>query len=141
MGMSAANKKSAPSINVTPLIDVLLVLLIIFMVITPMKPHRFETKTPEKPPVEQSELPAVSSLLVLTIDKDHQLALNSESLDAGQLATRLQTEMERRPLDRRTLFIKAPRELSYGFVVNIIDIVKGAGAQPIGLQVDFLDAA
>ena len=57
MAMGAGTKKAVPYINVTPLIDVLLVLLIIFMVISPQKPHRFEAKVPEKPPEQQQDQP------------------------------------------------------------------------------------
>jgi biopolymer transport protein ExbD len=142
MGMSGGGggSKATPNINVTPLIDVLLVLLIIFMVITPLKPHKFETKIPEKPPdtVDPNILPD-PSLLVVTVSKDLKIELNTQPLSPEELGTRLKEELDKRPADRRTLFIKAPKSVKYGFVVNVIDIVKGAGAQPIGLQIDYLD--
>ncbi|MEW6730910.1 MAG: biopolymer transporter ExbD [Acidobacteriota bacterium] len=141
MGMSAGGgSKTAPNINVTPLIDVLLVLLIIFMVITPLKPHKFETKIPEKPPDTLPEdIQPDPGLLVVTINKEKKIELNTQPLSAEELGTQLKDTIEKRPPDRRTLFIKAPRDLPYGFVVNIIDIVKGAGASPIGLQIDYLE--
>jgi biopolymer transport protein ExbD len=140
MGMSGSGPKGSPNINVTPLIDVLLVLLIIFMVITPLKPHKFETKIPEKPPDElDPNIVPDPGLLVVTIDKAKKIQLNSQELTAEELGIRLKDEIDKRPPDRRQLFIKAPKDLTYGFVVNIIDIVKGAGASPIGLQIDFLD--
>lgn len=143
MGMSAgggSGGSAAPNINVTPLIDVLLVLLIIFMVITPLKPHKFETKIPEKPPenVPDNVVPD-PGLLVVTVNKERKIELNTQPLSAEELAVRLKEEIDKRPQDRRLLFIKAPKELPYGFIVNIIDIVKGAGASPIGLQIDYLD--
>jgi biopolymer transport protein ExbD len=143
MGMSGGGGgKAAPNINVTPLIDVLLVLLIIFMVITPLKPHKFETKIPEKPPdTVDPNIQPDPSLLVVTVSKDRKIELNTQPLSPEELGTRLKEELDKRPADRRTLFIKAPKEINYGFVVNIIDIVKGAGAQPIGLQIDYLDDA
>lgn len=138
MGMSAGGNQ--PDINVTPLIDVLLVLLIIFMVITPMKPHKFETKIPEKPPDTLPEdVQPDPSLLVVTISKERKIELNSQGMSAEDLGTKLKDELSRRPDDRKTLFIKAPKDIPYGFVVNIIDIVKGAGASPIGLQIDYLE--
>jgi biopolymer transport protein ExbD len=138
--MSAGGGGTKPDINVTPLIDVLLVLLIIFMVITPLKPHKFETKIPEKPPdtVDPNAVPD-PGLLVVTVSKDAKIELNSQPFTAEELGIRLKDELDKRPADRRTLFIKAPKELKYGFVVNLIDIVKGAGASPIGLQIDYLD--
>jgi len=140
MGMSTGGAKGAPSINVTPLIDVLLVLLIIFMVITPLKPHKFETKIPEKPPDTMPEdMVPDPGLLVVTVDKGRKIQLNQQEMSPEELGTRLKEELDKRPADRRVLFIKAPKEINYGFVVNIIDIVKGAGAEPIGLQIDYLD--
>ncbi|MBI4851914.1 MAG: biopolymer transporter ExbD [Acidobacteria bacterium] len=141
MSMSAGGGGAAkPDINVTPLIDVLLVLLIIFMVITPLKPHKFETKVPEKPPEDiDPNIQPDPSLLVVTISKDRKLDLNSQELDEVGLGERLAKELSERPTDKKTLFIKAPKTINYGYVVQIIDIVKGAGAQPIGLQIDYLD--
>ncbi len=141
MSMSSGGGSGAsPNINVTPLIDVLLVLLIIFMVITPLKPHKFETKVPEKPPEDiDPNIQPDPSLLVVTISKDRKIDLNSQELDEVGLGERLTKELSERPTDKKTLFIKAPKTINYGYVVQIIDIVKGAGAQPIGLQIDYLD--
>lgn len=143
MGMSTGGGSGAsPNINVTPLIDVLLVLLIIFMVITPMKPHKFETKIPEKPTEQMEDIQPDPTLLVVTINKERKIELNQQEIaNPEDLGTRVKDEMAKRPDDKRTLFIKAPKELPYGYVVNIIDIVKGAGASPIGLQIDYLDEA
>lgn len=138
--MSMSSGGGSPNINVTPLIDVLLVLLIIFMVITPLKPHKFETKVPEKPPENlDPNIQPDPSLLVVTISKDRKIDLNSQELDEVGLGERLKKELSERPTDKKTLFIKAPKTINYGYVVQIIDIVKGAGAQPIGLQIDYLD--
>jgi biopolymer transport protein ExbD len=139
MGMSAGGGSGAPNINVTPLIDVLLVLLIIFMVITPLKPHKFETKIPEKPPDTVEDMVPDPGLLVVTIDKDRKIELNTQPMSAEELGNRLKDELSKRTSDRKQLFIKAPKEINYGFVVNVIDVVKGAGASPIGLQIDYLD--
>ena len=141
MGMSAGGGGSAaPNINVTPLIDVLLVLLIIFMVITPLKPHKFETKIPEKPPETMPEdvLPD-PGLLVVTVNKAKEIELNQQKMSIDELGTRLKDEIDKRPADRRVLFIKAPKVIEYGYIVRLIDVVKGAGASPIGLQIDYLE--
>jgi len=156
MGMSNSAYKAddaAPSINVTPLIDILLVLLIIFMVISPLKPTRFEAKVPAEPkdnqPVDNKPNPLT---LVVTIDKSLGLILNKDEMgnanDTSALTaklTQLFKDREQNGIFRegtneveKTLFIKAPRSVKYGDVVKVIDAVKTAGAQPIGLQIDDL---
>jgi len=151
-----------PNVNVTPLIDVLLVLLIIFMVAAPLKPSRFLAKLPQKPDQEKI-LPPDIRTLVVTIEPDHSLKLNSLTgmgtvEDTSKLSlTLVELFRERKknlvfrdgmltrldlPLDLRiekTVFIKAPRAISYGEVAKVIDGVKGAGADPVGLQLDRLD--
>src|SRR6185369_8661046 len=152
---------TAPNINVTPLIDVLLVLLIIFMVAAPMRPYRFEAKLPsiphDNPQINPGEL-----TLVVTIQPDRTLKLNSLS-DMGTvdnltpLTQKLTSVFEERlrnrafragligrvdlPESRRvekTIFIKAPRSIPYGEVARVLDGLKGTGADPIGLQLDDL---
>ena len=153
-----------PSINVTPLIDVLLVLLIIFMVITPLEPSRFKAQIPQPPPPHEYPPPKPGILtLVVTVEKDLSLKLNQTGgmgsvEDTGKLGAELariiqerrenhayREEMKSRidlPEEMRiekTVYIKAPRSVGYGAVAKVIDGVKGAGADPIGLQIDKLD--
>lgn len=145
-----------PHINVTPLIDVLLVLLIIFMVITPTKPSSFETKVPSEPKKGGKPDPRT---LVVTINSDSTLKLNYENTDASvetpeimikklaeifrlrteNLAFTSGTENDAEPRIEKTVFIKASRSASYGSVVKVVDAVKMSGAYPIGLQIDDLD--
>ena len=154
--------EAKPFINVTPLIDVLLVLLIIFMVSAPLRPHRFATNLPSEPD-NRPVLPDPRTLVV-TVQPDHTLQLNGLTDDMGtieepaklikalsslfQERTRnhvYSDEMRSRfdvPEDVRilkTVFIKAPRSFPYGAVVQVIDSVKGAGARPVGLQLDALN--
>ena len=154
---------AVPYINVTPLIDVLLVLLIIFMVVTPLKPSRFKADIPTQrdPNEDLSKLKPNPLTLVVTISPDLQIKLNQDSLgsvnDTAPLAQKLaQTFRERKDQraykigmenrqdlkedDRieKTVFVKAPRSVKYGDVVKVIDAIKGAGANPVGLQVDDL---
>ncbi len=157
MAMSSAGSSggAVPNINVTPLIDVLLVLLIIFMVITPLKPSRFEAKVPAEPKPEEQEVdPKPNPLtLVVTVNKgDMKLLLNKENAgdvsDASSLTTQLSEIFKERDTNgvfregtnevEKTVFIKSPRSVKYGDVVKVIDAVKLAGAQPIGLQIDDL---
>jgi biopolymer transport protein ExbD len=152
-----------PTINVTPLIDVLLVLLIIFMVVTPLKPSAFKTRVPAE---EQELLKPIETnpkTLAVIVGKDSTLALNTETglgtaSDSDALTKRLKAvfaeriangdvsdsfaDDPNRPFsDRieRTVFIKAPKDLDYGSVARVVDAVKLSGAYPISLQIDRLD--
>lgn len=166
MGTNAStgerDNSAKPNINVTPLIDVLLVMLIIFMVVSPLKPSRFLTKTASKPEQDQGLTPN-DKTVVVTINPDRTLMLNRQSdmgsvNDVGKLTTtlyelfqeRLRNKTYRDELqDRadlpdsarveRTVFIKAPRFIPYADVVRVLDAIKGAGATPVGLQIDDLD--
>ena len=143
---------SKPKINVTPLIDVLLVLLIIFMVVAPLKPASFQTKLPSEPepagPVDPNPYTLVVTLgkdLRLTLNKDGQLGTTDEpdKLIAKLRSTfdqrRSNGVMDEKGIVPRTVFIKAPRNIGYGIVVKVIDAVKMSGADPIALQIDYLE--
>jgi len=156
------DKGAKPVINVTPLIDVLLVLLIIFMVAAPFRPHRFMAKLPA-PPQNPQTLPPNINTLVVTIQPDRTLLLNSlDDMgtvdDLAPLSAKLRSVFEERLQNRayrwdmsmrsdlpdrdrieKTVFIKAPRNIPYGEVTRVIDGLKGAGAQPISLQLDDLN--
>lgn len=156
MGMSSGGGSGAvPKINVTPLIDVLLVLLIIFMVITPLKPHRFEAKIPaepkDQPLVDVKPNPLT---LVIAIDKTtKKVTLNNQEAgdvsDASALTAKLKDIFDQRTSNgvfregtneiEKTVFIKSSPIVKYGEVVKVIDAAKTAGASPIGLQVDSLE--
>jgi len=130
-----------PNINVTPLIDVLLVLLIIFMVIQPQKEAKFESQIPQKPQESQPNVTPPSDMLMVDVKMtgsgpDQQIELNSKPMTLQELGTTLKDLLEQRP--DKTVFIKAPKDKQYGDIVAVIDTVKGAGAQPIGLQIDYL---
>jgi biopolymer transport protein ExbD len=149
-----------PKINVTPLIDVLLVLLIIFMVVSPLRPGAFKAKVPRN---EQTLGDVNPKTLIVTIGSDLSLTLNKETSlgsvnDASPLTERLKQVFKLRndnldyaqneASDRgfsspdnieRTVFIKAPKSLPYGQVAKVVDAVKLGGAAPVSLQIDGLD--
>ncbi len=156
MGMSAGGNadEAIPRINVTPLIDVLLVLLIIFMVITPVKPSRFEAKVPAEPKDQQNvEVKPNPLTLVVSINaQTRAITLNNEPAgdvtDASQLTAMLAEQFKIRETNgtfregtnevEKTIFIKSPTSVRYGDVVKVIDAAKMAKAAPIGLQIDDL---
>jgi biopolymer transport protein ExbD len=141
MGGGASTKEAVPYINMTPMIDILLVLLIIFMVISPKKPHRFESRIPERPPENMPEQPPDPLALLVTVPMDGEsFKLNQDELSGLKaLGERLFKALDGRPADRKAVFIKAPRALNYGQVVKVIDVVKQVGGEPIGLQIEGLD--
>lgn len=130
---------TVPNTNVTPLIDVLLVLLIIFTVITPKKPHQFDSQIPQKIPEDQPERVDLLSL-VITIPAPGGFMLSQTWTptreERGDL---LLTALDGRPADRKPAFFKAPRSLAYGNVIKVVDVAKGAGAFPIGLLIEGLE--
>lgn len=155
MGMSTGSSEGAvPRINVTPLIDVLLVLLIIFMVITPVKPSKFEAKVPAEPKNEQQlDVKPNPLTLVIAINRENRsISLNNESAgsvdDATALTAKLTDIFNQRTTNgvfregtnevEKTVFIKSPTLVKYGDVVKVIDAAKMAGASPVGLQIDDL---
>ena len=143
-----------PKINVTPLIDILLVLLIIFMVISPEKLSRFESQIPSEPDNSRPVIPHPETLQV-TLGTDSALSINTisgfGSVDEPEkLTEKLSTVFNERErsnkrnglgadLAERTVFIKAPKAAPYGSVARVIDAVKASGARPISLLVDGLN--
>lgn len=154
---SSKSGDATPNINVTPLIDVLLVLLIIFMIIAPLKPARFEAKVPAEPK-DQNNADVKPNPLTLAVSIDNatkKVTLNNKE-DGGDVddASKLTAVLGQIFKDRetngtfregtneveKTVFIKAPKNINYGSVVKVIDAVKQAGAEPVGLQIDELSA-
>ncbi|HEX9544806.1 MAG TPA: biopolymer transporter ExbD [Pyrinomonadaceae bacterium] len=155
--------ETKPFINVTPLIDVLLVLLIIFMVAAPLKPHNFKVNLPSELTKDQRALANIDTLVV-TIQPDNSLKLNGltdymgtadDPSRLGETLAALFSERKKNhvyrdemvmrfdlPEDARiqkTVFVKAPRSMPYVNVMKVIDGLKGAGAEPVGLQLDSLN--
>jgi biopolymer transport protein TolR len=117
-------------INITPLIDVLLVLIVIFMVITPVTPRGFHSDIPAPPPQQlQSK---AERALVLSVNDDGSIRLNQESVDRGALPDRL-SDIFRTRADR-TIFIQADSDVIFDRVAQVIDVAQGSGADRIGLM-------
>jgi biopolymer transport protein TolR len=116
------------SINVTPYIDILLVLLIVFMVIQPAAQYDLKARVPQEP---KKGIESTFPSIVLSIDREVNLQINGGPVAWRDLGSRLFELLSRRS-DRR-IFVSADGELSFGAVVRAIDVAKGAGAGDIGL--------
>jgi biopolymer transport protein ExbD len=114
--------------NVVPLCDVLLVLIIIFMVITPMVQKGIDIKLPETT-ADTSATP--QGLIVLTLKKNMSVMINQEEISLEMLPGRLRNLYSTR--QDKTIFIRADAKVPYARVVDLIDIAKGAGVEVTGI--------
>ncbi|MBS1832573.1 MAG: biopolymer transporter ExbD [Acidobacteria bacterium] len=126
-------------INVTPLIDVLLVLIIIFMVITPTTPKGLEALAPQPPPPNQPPPPDNQDrTVVIIIDADKSIKLNTEDVTEANLGKRLEDIFKTRA--ERVVFVKGDPNLEYQYVAKAIDVAKGVGIDKVGLMTPKVEA-
>jgi biopolymer transport protein TolR len=119
-------------INMTPMIDVLLVLIIIFMVITPLTPKGLEALIPQPPKPNEPVTPADERTIVVTINKDHSMLVNTEPIEEPALGKRLEDIFKTRA--ERIMFVKGDPDIEYRWVAEVIDIAHGAGIDKVGLM-------
>lgn len=124
-------------INVTPFIDILLVLLVIFMTISPTVPSGLKTAVPQPPP--PAPQPKSENVIVLSIDRSGYLKINQDDVEPARLTQRLQDIFKTR--SDRTIFLQADRELLFNDVAQVIDAAKGAGADQVGLMTEHIGTA
>ena len=135
MAMQGSNNKRFMSdINVTPLVDVMLVLLIIFMVTAPMMMEGVEVNLPQTTTksIKTSEDP-----LILTINKKREIFIEDHLIDLNSLGTKIEKIFEHRR--EKELLLRADRDVPYGFVIKVIARVKRAGINKLGMVTEPLD--
>lgn len=142
MGMAVGAKGGVQhDINVTPLIDVVLVLLIIFMVLTPMmqKAHQVNLPAPPDPSLQLQKPSTPERQLILSMDKDKALFLNQDPVEKSNLGTRVKEVLGGNT--SRILFFKCDPSIKYGEAVSVMDLCRGAGVERIGIITEELKKA
>lgn len=123
-------RSNLAEINVTPLVDVMLVLLIIFMVTAPMMQSGINVNLPS---AETRSNPS-SGGLVLTVTKDRYIYMDDQNINLYLLESRLKNYFYNQ--DKKIIFIKADKDVSYGYVISVMDIIKKAGIEQVGMIVE-----
>jgi len=139
MGMAVGGSGGPKAdINMTPMIDVLLVLIIIFMVITPLTPKGLEALVPQPPPPNAKPNLSDQRTVVIVVDADHHYTINSEPSDEANMGRRLEEIFKTRA--ERVVFVKGDPSLEYQWVAKAIDIAHGAGIDKVGLMTAKVEA-
>ena len=120
-----------PAMNVTPLVDVVLVLLIIFMVVTPLLTKKFYIPLPPQQEAEPAPRPDDEPQVLLQVDRDGTLRINGKPVAEAELQDRLRRIFAAR--DHDVLFFDASDTIPYGRAVEVMDMARGSGAVTIGL--------
>src|SRR5262249_58042132 len=140
MGMDVGGEQggSLASPNVVPLIDILLVLIIIFMVITPLIPKGLDTLVPQPTPNQQQNVELEHKTVVVQVNKDGKLKINNEDTTWDGLGPRMEQIFKERA--EKIAFVKGDNDVMFRDVERAIDVMRGAGIDKIGLITAKLEA-
>ena len=134
MGMGASSAGQYKSdINITPLVDVVLVLLIIFMVITPLLQMGYDVKVPPKTN-QPTGTPPPADLIIVSLTPDNKIYLNKEEVNSQTLSLRLTEILKNR--SNKTIFFSGDDGATYGDVVRVMDLCRTAGAKNMGIVLE-----
>jgi biopolymer transport protein TolR len=138
MNVGGSSSSVKADINMTPMIDVLLVLIIIFMVITPLTPKGLEALVPQPAPPGVKPTASDQRTVVIVINKDKSILINSEPTDEARLGSRLEEIFKTRA--ERVVFVKGDPDLEFQSVAKAIDVAHGVGIDKVGLMTAKVEA-
>jgi biopolymer transport protein ExbD/biopolymer transport protein TolR len=122
---------STPTINITPLVDVVLVVLIIFMIVTPMVTKTFWLNLPPKPDDKQEPPPSDNKPLVMTVDKAGVIRINTQVLAKNEIRERVPRMLAAK--DQKVLYFDAANDASYAAAIEAMDLSRAGGVKSIAI--------
>lgn len=131
MAFSGGGKGIRSDINVTPLIDVVLVLLIVFMVLVPKLLNQMTIDVPPKSDAKEAD-PTSSDQLVVTISDDGRIAINDRAVTVEEMPDLVRNQMQNRA--KKLMFFNPSEGANYGLVAKVMDICRGSGTKTIGIM-------